>query len=238
MQSTANTTANTGTAANAAELSEDEILILRDTDETAGAVAHLAASRLHALLTSDAEEPGVDFLWFDRTALFAGEIEDAVAASAAHITRMASYVRTRQVEKAEQLHLYTGGRDWAGQSQAYRQALDLFRVTVLSASAGMERRRNALGEAERQEAAAKRVQPLKLEDSIFEPEDKMGELLPHAVQADRDAAKARAAEGAKAKDGTDNAGEALSVGEPPAGHAKTKSNAPAKAKQPKSKKSN
>lgn len=213
---------NTETAVNAAELSADEILILRDTDEAAGAVAHLAAARLYALMTSDAEEPGVDFGWFDRAGIFAAEGADVSSAAAAHITGLASYVRTRQVQSAEQLYLHSGGRNWHGESAPYCQALDLFRVTVLSAASGMETRRAALNDADAYARQAAAFVPLKLEDSIFEPEESMGTMLPHALQALKDGAKAMAAKltGKPEKDAAP-----LSVGEPPAGHAKAKSTA-------------
>lgn len=229
MQSRANDEArmSTQTAANASELSADEILILRDTDETAGAVAHLAAARLYALMTSDAEEPGIETCWFDWRGEFAtgpSTPEDGRAAAAklqSRITAMACYVRTRNVEKPEQLHRHAGGRNWDGASIAYQQALDLFRVTAISVATSMEHRRAALGEVERQIVAAKAHQPLRLEDSIFEPEESMGTMLPHAVQALKDGAKAMLAAIARKGDAQDQNGP-MSVGEPPAGHAKAK----------------
>tara|TARA_R100000750_G_scaffold40168_2_gene25979 strand:- start:960 stop:1631 length:672 start_codon:yes stop_codon:yes gene_type:complete len=210
---------------NAAELTADEILILRDTDEVASAVAHLAAARLYALMTSDAEEPGVDFGWFDRLGEFANMPDAPEEQKARHqqvqqrIFRLAAYVRGRDLQSTETLYRHDGGRDWPNETEPYRQALEVFRLTALSVASGMETRRAALADIERQEIAKKQAKPLKLEDSIFEPEDKMGDLLPHAVQADQDAAKARR----KAEQETEaETPAAMSVGEPPAGHQKAK----------------
>jgi hypothetical protein len=200
-------------------LTADEILILRDTDETAAAVAHLAAARLYALMTSDAEEPGVNFKWFDHAGVFAAEGKGVMEVVTAQVTGMASYVRSRQVQSAEQIFRHTGGKDWASQPVAYRQALEVFRLTALSVATGMEARRNALIEVERQKIAAGHVKPLAIEDSIFEPETSLGEMLPHAVQADKDAAKARQKAEQKAQV---QAPTEMSVGEPPAGHHKAK----------------
>jgi hypothetical protein len=196
-------------------LSADEILFLRDTDQTAGAVAHLAAARLYALLTRDDEEPGADLRWFDLKGLFAGDQAGDVVER--HVTGMASYVRTRQVGAAEQIYRHLGGRDWAGETAAYCQALELFRTTVLSVAAPIEARKAAMAHAERQAHERAQLKPLALEDSIFEPDEPMGTMLDHVVEALKAPAKwfGRKEEHGKAAAA---APKPLSVGEPPIGH--------------------
>lgn len=157
-----------------------------DAPSFATRVAQVAAAELYGLLTVEPDQvwsPAQMQNWYNRH-----RAPPDLWQFAADVEAMGQYVTKYQVETGERLYRWAGPRgiarlgNWPDEPLAVRQAYDAFvdtcRVTYLGL-AGVQR---AFEEARR--AAGVRPPPgLKLEDSIFEPDEPLGKLRPEALEA-------------------------------------------------------
>lgn len=139
----------------------------------AGRVAHVAAAELYGLLVHGEIRPIAN--WFDARV----ELDDQALTD--RVDAMAVYVAKR-APAGETLFRASRGADWTGQDEAVRLAYDLFASTVADV-AGQLAKAQAAAEHALELATRPAAAPVKLEDTIFEPEESLGTLRPEAVAA-------------------------------------------------------
>lgn len=148
-----------------------------DAINFSGRVGHVAAAELTGLLVHGDVQPEASW--------FTGEIgAPASEAITEEIDRMAQYVAGRLCS-GETVYRAFQGNDWSKREPWLRMAYDLFASTVSSIASKLLADQRAAERAiamEKERAARPR---LKLEDSIFEPEESLGAMRPEALEAQK-----------------------------------------------------
>lgn len=144
-----------------------------DAVNFAGRVAHVAAAELYGLLLHGEVKP--EPCWFMVDDIEAEEIDQKIDA-------MAAYVAKRRCAGEQLFRAHTRSCPWEEENPWRHAAFDLFSSTVTIVAAQLLKRQ---AQAERALDLATRPTPapVKLEDTIFEPEEGLGKLRPEAVDA-------------------------------------------------------
>lgn len=145
-------------------------------------VAQVAAAQIAGLLHGLEWDASDHDNWFDPAS--------DLGAAATVVEQLGEYVIARQTPQGETLYRFALGRSliadqgpYASLAYARRQPWETFVATCRAVHADLMAAQLATIEARRQARSEAPVSTIKREDSIFEEEDKLGDLIPEAVEA-------------------------------------------------------